>query len=536
MRVIGVAESCRGDAGGTTGGTGSKTLECVDTVISEGYEETCIKIDADFTGECVTVSLVCPTIEVDGGVEPPPTPTSQDVSERPELTVFAINGEAPVVGVNEDEEGIIYIKDFDEVHVTIDNYDEANTYSQLNTDTDSFYGDISRIANGITWEVGHNLDGFEKKVWIRSTEPNKLLSEEGSTSVKTMEKSGRAGLPSNLTINGSERVQIPIRGYDPLNTYAVSIDLGSAILNTTTGIIEVLIYVGEDTTALLSCVMTEPLKYQGDPVRTALEVLNTCRTSFAGWQMRAQVPAQSILKNQAIYSTNGNFFGYISLTAIGTITCIFGGAMRKDSLNASYGLTLPTGGADHVLFAQHLTSVLPAEGSFGQLKYTSPSVGIIYNPETGLEEKQLAPLIAGLNSLSGLNYQLLNSGMFETAGGLSLDTYHVDLSVATTYFTCSNHEADTILRIYHEGTNILIAIADFTDNDYLYNYSTSSFSLVGVTNSLHVEYYDQAEITFYANGDFLIKHNKPAGAPTSFKIVRQIKGFLPSDPITITMS
>lgn len=146
---------------------------------------TCISVTAE-TYKCIDISAFVPTcITITSNV-----PTSElyqeqydkddiEITDAPILEIILINNEAPILNVNLDEEGTIYVTDFDTVYIDITNWNTNAEYVNIfsNQDGNDAVVFLDEAEQRIVWALDdYALDGTQMWLNAQAKESDKLIS------------------------------------------------------------------------------------------------------------------------------------------------------------------------------------------------------------------------------------------------------------------------------------------------------------------------------------------------------------------------
>jgi len=141
-------------------------------------------------------------------------PEEPEYTDPPTLEIVHIQGIEPELGINLDEDGLYYIKDFDTLNL-IDTSFSGASYVDLGTDTDDEAGAVYDGGGGnFIWSVGNNSDGWEYKFWVKAVDEGKFASSRGYITVMSREKSTARILPNGFSSSGGVIEEIEILDYN----------------------------------------------------------------------------------------------------------------------------------------------------------------------------------------------------------------------------------------------------------------------------------------------------------------------------------
>ncbi|MFA7597785.1 MAG: hypothetical protein WCX83_00180 [Candidatus Cloacimonas sp.] len=234
---------------------------------------TCISITAK-TYKCIDISAFVPTcITITSNV-----PTSElyqeqydrddvEITDAPILEIILINNEAPVLNVNLDEEGTIYVTDFDVVYIKIINYDinveYVNAFS--NQDGNDAVIWLDEVEERFIWALDDwAFDGVQMWFYAQAKASDKLISPQANVTVMQMEQTDQPNLSSWVSQDGNTILNITILDYDATYIYSEPIVTGGTAVRTD-NIIAWTLPVGPTEYHEISITATAPLMYESLP-------------------------------------------------------------------------------------------------------------------------------------------------------------------------------------------------------------------------------------------------------------------------------
>lgn len=253
-------------------------------------ETTCISITAE-TYKCIDISAFVPTcITITSNV-----PTSElyqeqydrddiEITDAPILEIILINNEAPVLNVNLDADGTIYVTDFDVVYIKITNWDANAEYVNLfsNQDGNGAVVYLDEAEERIIWSLDDwAFEGTQMWFYAQARESDKLISPQSNVTVMQMEQTDTPILSSWVSQIENTVLNITIQNYDATYTYSEPIVTGGTAVRTDNIIAWTLPNVTADTYHEISITAIAPLKYESLPDVSGGVVINFIASSFS---------------------------------------------------------------------------------------------------------------------------------------------------------------------------------------------------------------------------------------------------------------
>lgn len=231
---------------------------------------TCISVTAE-TYKCIDISAFVPTcITITSNV-----PTSElyqeqydkddiEITDAPILEIILINNEAPILNVNLDEEGTIYVTDFDTVYIDITNWNTNAEYVNIfsNQDGNDAVVFLDEAEQRIVWALDdYALDGTQMWLNAQAKESDKLISPQSSVTVMQMEQTNQPVLSSWVSQDGNTVLDIKILNYDETHIYNEPEVTGGTAVRTD-NIIAWTLPIGDTSYHEISITATAPLMYE----------------------------------------------------------------------------------------------------------------------------------------------------------------------------------------------------------------------------------------------------------------------------------
>jgi hypothetical protein len=189
------------------------------------------------------------------------------ITDAPILEIILINNEAPILNVNLDVEGAIYVTDFDTVYIKITNWDANVEYVNLfsNQDGSGVVVYLDEAEERIIWSLDdYAIDGTKMWFYAQAKESDKLISPQSSVTVMQMEQTIQPSLSSWVSQDGNTVLNITIQNYDATYTYSDPIVTGGTAVRTD-NIIAWTLPVGATAYHEISITATAPLMYESLP-------------------------------------------------------------------------------------------------------------------------------------------------------------------------------------------------------------------------------------------------------------------------------
>lgn len=154
------------------------------SITAESYK--CIDISA-YVPQCIMITSNVPTSEQ---YEKPRSDVA--ITDAPILEIILINNEAPVLGVNLDENGTIYVTKDDVVYIKINNYNHSAEYMNMfsNEDGNDAVVWLDRENEQIIWVLDDwAFDDTRMWFYAQAKESDKLISPQSNVTVTYKVKS-----------------------------------------------------------------------------------------------------------------------------------------------------------------------------------------------------------------------------------------------------------------------------------------------------------------------------------------------------------